>query len=128
MLPRICEQLAHQLASLLYCATMGHTSSLSVRIQFFFTLLLRDAFCNFLSNCHFALSSFPNLAASWQGSKECDNSPAVRQPVVHSPKQSANQLSVAQYHCVEEARVRHEAHEGQHGNCAGQPIKQALKR
>ena len=41
---------------------MVHTSSLSVRIRFLFTLLLRDAFCNFLSNCHIALSSFPNLA------------------------------------------------------------------
>ena len=30
--------------------------------MFFLTLLLRDAFCNVLSNCHIALSSFPNLA------------------------------------------------------------------
>ena len=63
-----------------------------------------------------------------QGPNECDNWSAVRQPVAHSPEQSANQLSVAQYHCVEEARVRHEAHEGQHDNYAGRPIKQAFEQ
>jgi hypothetical protein len=65
--------------------------------------------------------------SSRQGPNECDNWSAVKQPVEHSPEQSANQLSIAQCHCVEEARVRHEGHEGQHGNCAGWPIKQASK-
>jgi hypothetical protein len=41
---------------------MLHTSSLSVWLQFFSTLLLGDSFCNFLSNCHIASCSFPNLA------------------------------------------------------------------
>src|SRR5882762_9592415 len=62
MLPLLDEHLADPLASLLHCATMVHTSSLSVPVPIFCTLLLRDSFCNFLSNRHIPFSSFSNLA------------------------------------------------------------------
>ena len=66
MWPSFYEQLANQLASLLHCATMGHPSSLSVRMCFFLPYSSGMLFATFFPIVTLPSAHFRTLPKNWR--------------------------------------------------------------